>query len=71
VERKYDINRPLINKRYNKIMEELYNMKLHDVLQLNRWLTVVKVPNGWMYVFEHPQGGVTSQFVTSRKGKND
>lgn len=52
-------------------MEELYNMNLHDICELNRHLTVVKVPNGWMYVYKHPQGGVTSQFVTSRKVKND
>lgn len=30
-------------------MEELREMQLHDIKELNRWLTVIKVPGGCMY----------------------
>lgn len=46
--------------------EEMIKMNLHDIVELNMHLTVVKVLGGWIYVFRHPDGGVVSEFISSR-----
>ena len=29
--------------------EELYNMELHQELDIDRWIKVMRVPGGWIY----------------------
>lgn len=34
------------------MIEELYSMKLHDILTVSEGLKIIRVPGGWMYIFE-------------------
>jgi len=33
---------------------ELRKMKLHDTLEVNRWISIVRVSGGWIYQFLCP-----------------
>lgn len=45
--------------------EELFAMELHQITEINRHLTVIKVLGGWIYCFRTDRGFV-SEFVSSR-----
>jgi hypothetical protein len=48
--------------------ENIYDMKLHDEISLNSFVTIRRVPGGWLYIdFSScsPNSSVTSTFVPS------
>jgi hypothetical protein len=49
----------------NMTKEELLNMSLHEVVELNRFVSVMKVLGGWVYLFS-ASNGVATEFVSSR-----
>jgi hypothetical protein len=46
--------------------EQLINMSLHEIKELNKDLTIIKVLGGLIYIYKHPAGGITSEFVSLR-----
>jgi hypothetical protein len=42
--------------------EQLLSMSLHEIRELNKDLTIVKVLGGWIYVYRNQ----VSEFVSSR-----
>jgi len=43
----------------------LLNMKLHEVLDVNEILTVMRVPGGWTYIIETHNEGLLPHAITS------
>jgi hypothetical protein len=48
--------------------EILEVMELHDCVTSGKGLSILRVPNGWLYLFKEREGGpiVTSTFVPGR-----
>ncbi len=49
-------------------MDELLDMQLHEIKELNRTLTIIRLPGGFMYVYMTTKGPV-SEFIPIKKGK--
>jgi hypothetical protein len=45
----------------------IYDLKLHEKLEIDAETSVLAVHNGWIYLFTNAQGHVTSCYVTSTK----
>ena len=45
----------------------IYDLKLHEKLDVDSGTQVLAVHNGWIYLFQNPNGSMTSCYVTSTK----
>ena len=45
----------------------IYDLKLHEKLEIDAETSVLAVHNGWIYIFTNAQGNNTSCYVTSTK----
>ena len=45
----------------------IYDLKLHERLEIDAETSVLAVHNGWVYIFTNAQGNNTSCYVTSTK----
>lgn len=39
------------------MMKNLYNIRLHELLQINNYTEVLRVPDGWLYTIYFPKVG--------------
>ena len=54
-----------MNTEDRELLTLLLNMNLHDILEINEIITVLKVPGGWNYIIETSNKGMMPHAITS------